>query len=182
MATTRTMSIEELAQLPEDEGRFELLDRELIAAPLASALHAATLTNVAVHIGGHVRRNNLGVALSGGAGFVVAREPVSLLRPDFAFVGAPLRTLPDPNAHLLEGAPDLAVEIIDREDRYMVVEGKVERYLAAGAASVWLLDLHASQAIVCAADRTRRYYGGDELISGEPAVVGLRIRAADLFQ
>ena len=181
MSTTRTLTIEDLAELPEGDGRFELLDGELIATPLAGALHAATLTNVAVCIGGHVRRNCLGAALSGGVGFVVAREPVSLLRPDFAYVREPLRTLPDPGTRLLDGAPDLVVEVIDREDLYIVVKGNVARYLEDGATNVWLLDVHAMRATVCAADRTRRSYAGDELISGEPIFAGLRIRAADLI-
>ena len=181
MATTRTLTIEELALLPDGEGRLELLAGVPIAKPLASVLHAATLTNVAVHIGGHVRRNHLGAALTGGIGIVVAREPDTLLRPDFAFVRGSLRKLTDPNAHLLKGVPNLVVEVIDREDLYMDVESKVERYLASGVTSVWLLDVSSSRATTCAPDRTRRGYSGDDLIVGDSVVSGLTIRVADLF-
>jgi len=73
-------------------------------------------------------------------GFVIRYpDSESVRAPDVAFIRK--ERLPDPRPHTFaEFAPDLVVEVVSPNDAYSAIRDKVEEWLHAGAAVVWVVD------------------------------------------
>jgi Uma2 family endonuclease len=67
-----------------------------------------------------------------------SRHPDTVRAPDAAFISSE-RIPPGgvPDEEYIEGAPDLAVEVVSPDDTESQVAEKVAMYLAAGARRVW---------------------------------------------
>jgi len=78
-----------------------------------------------------------GEVVSSDTGFVVRRDPDTVRAPDAAFL-RPGRALPDDA--FVEGAPDVAVEVLSPDARAGATARKVREYLEGGAAEVWVVD------------------------------------------
>lgn len=166
MATTthpRKMTIKTFLALPEDG-----VDRELIAGEVRERgptihglLHASCLAELAYLIGNWSHANpSSGVdVLAGQPGFIMQREPPTVVGPDFAVVDADVPT--DPRSGLVEGVPRLAVEILSPSDNQGDIHEKVGLYLKHGVAVVWVVDPD-DQSV-----RTSRTGQPDMLFSGE---------------
>ena len=72
-------------------------------------------------------------------GFILARDPDTVRAPDIAFVSAE-RLGPVIPVGYIEGAQDLAVEVLSPDDRMSEIQEKVREYLSAGARLVWVVD------------------------------------------
>jgi Uma2 family endonuclease len=87
----------------------------------------------------HVVPRRLG-RLLGETGFVLARNPDTVRAPDLAFVRRgrlPERTI---GMVYIDGAPDLAVEVLSPSDSAIDMEDKVAEYLGAGGRLVWVVN------------------------------------------
>src|SRR3954454_3527956 len=86
MVATRRMTAEELAGLPDDGQRHELVRGVLRSMPPVSAEHAWILTRTTRLFDEFVDRSGLGMVLTGDAGFTLFREPDTVRAPDLAFI------------------------------------------------------------------------------------------------
>ena len=93
-----------------------------------------------------------------------------LLRPPAAIAG-----------HRLQGAPQLAIEIVSPSDNASDLDEKINLYLANGARAVWVvwpgpqrIDIHQT------GQPTRHYYAADTL-AGEEPVPQFRLPVSSLF-
>ena len=135
MGTTTLLSFEEFERLPDEPGKVELLDGELIQLPPAKFKHMEiahrihTLLVPAVDKAGASAR--LGVAyLEMGYKFGSG----AWLQPD---VSIPYRD--QPRGDYFESAPALAVEVISESNTAAQMARKVKIYLTNGGAEVWLV-------------------------------------------
>jgi len=122
-----------------DLGRCELLSGELVRMNPAGGEHGRVVARLTVAIGTHVSTHGLGITYGAETGFVLARQPDTVRAPDVAFVAAGRA----PTVHrsgFLEGAPDLAVEVLSPDDRPRYIREKVAEWLRAGASAVWVVD------------------------------------------
>lgn len=117
--------------------------------------------------------------LVGDVGFVLrlSGDPERVRAPDVAFVSA--GRLPE---GFLDGAPDLAVEVLSPSDDPVDVQQKVRDYLEAGAHLVWVVAPSAQAVTVDRADGSARLLREWEALEGEDALPGLRIPLAELFE
>ncbi len=81
----------------------------------------------------------------------------------------------------LEGAPDLAVEVLSPTDAPVETQRKVRDYLEAGARLVWVVAPPANTATVYRADGSTRLVTAREDLDGEDVLPGLTIALAALF-
>jgi Uma2 family endonuclease len=115
-ATTGLLTFEGFERLPDEPGKFELLDGELIRLPPAE-------------------RNHMRIAhrlLQLWQEWLAAS--VGWLRPHFSVQHAGQSGDKYP-----EGAPALAVEIISESNRADQMDRKVKKYLSNGGVEVWLV-------------------------------------------
>src|SRR5216110_3175444 len=111
--------------MPDDGMRHELVEGELRTMSPSFGRHSMIAGRIAVHLGAYVRAARLGEILVAEGGYVLRRSPDTLRCPDISFV-AKGREIGDA---FVEGAPDLAFEVISSSDTYTEVESKVLDYL-----------------------------------------------------
>jgi Uma2 family endonuclease len=175
---TKSVTADELWAMP-DEGsrRYELVDGELITMSPSGATHS----NIALYIGGHLlmytRSRNLGKAYGADGGFVIKRNPDTVLAPDAAFVRAERVVESD---GFFPGPPDLAVEVISPNDTYGEVDAKVAAYLAAGTQVVIVVNPRNRTATITSAARSQLITIHDALTAGD-VVPGWSLPLRELF-
>lgn len=180
MTATKLMTAEELADLPEDSFRYELVRGELIRMSPAGGLHGRIEAQCAMYMTIHVRENNLGTVFAGDTGFVLARDPDIVRGPDIAFVRADRLPPEEQLEGFLELAPDLVVEVISPSDRVSDVLEKVWEYLDAGTRLVVLVEPRRKVLLLVGPDRTARTLTADDIFDGD-VLPGFRLPVASIF-
>ncbi len=136
MANKTLLTIEQYTALDEPVGvRYELSEVELIVAPSSSFLHNNTRDRLNARLQAFLDARQSGEVMSG---VDMALGADTVRRPDVAFIrkgrleGIDLERVPLPIA------PDLAIEIVSKNDRADDLNLKVSQYLQAGVKAVWL--------------------------------------------
>src|SRR2546423_1455402 len=83
-----------------------------------------------------------GQVLGGEAGVRLQRTPDSTVGVDVVYVSAEVVARQTDDTTLIDGVPILAVEILSPSDTVEEIDEKVDSYLAAGVALVWVIDPH----------------------------------------
>jgi Uma2 family endonuclease len=181
MSTTTVMTADELFSLPDDGQRHELVDGEhKIMAPAGSE-HGSISAGLIERLSAHVRKRRLGRVFTSETGFLISRDPDTVRAPDAAFVRAdriPSGGLPK---GFWPGAPDLAVEVISPSDTLEEVEEKVQQWLAAGSALVWVVNPKRRTVTVYASPRQATILAVDDELDGGEVVSGFRVRVGKIF-
>ena len=181
MATTKLLTIEDLAGLDDTPGRFDLIRGELIEMPPAGAEHGDITHEISRTVGNFVVDKNLGKVYAAETGFIIGRNPDILLGPDIAFVRRD-RLPRERHPGFLELAPDLAVEVVSPSDRQRDVTRKVIEYLDAGVRIVWLVDPADKVVTVFTSDRKSSTLSNEDVLDGGDVLPGFRLPLADVFR
>lgn len=130
---------DEIMALPDDQGqKYELWDGKIVVMSPAGANHNQIETRLVVALYMFAQEHRLGLVYSGDTGFRLS--PLICYAPDVAFVAkARLRgLLPNPEK-FLQGAPDLAVEVLSPDDSLRRTERKIADYFRHGTTAAWLV-------------------------------------------
>jgi len=139
MGSATLVNAEQLLQMPENRW-YELVAGELKPMTPPSSRHAAVVSQLDRLLGNHVARRKLGVVLAGDPGFLLARDPDTVLAPDIAFIRADRITAQPLGEGYWSGAPDLAVEVLSPGNAPNEARDKALAWLDAGARLVWVVD------------------------------------------
>ena len=180
---TRLMTADDLWTLPDDHRRYDLIRGVLHELPLAGVEHGELASEFGRHVGNHVSAHGLGKAYNSETGFILARDPDTVLAPDLAFVrGDRLPTPRSARREFLPIAPDLVVEVVSPSNRAADVEDKVQDYLDGGVRLVVLVYPIPRTVVLHRPDRPPELFEeGDELDLDE-GLPGFRLALADLFR
>jgi Uma2 family endonuclease len=140
--STRTHNIataEELLNASPDLARCELVRGELIMMSPGRARHAAIAMRIGRSLLDFVQSNSLGEVFDSSAGYLLARNPDTVREPDVSFVCTERMRQQDLDA-FLEGAPDLAVEVLSPGNTAAKMREKMTEYFDAGCRVVWIVD------------------------------------------
>ncbi|MBK8026532.1 MAG: Uma2 family endonuclease [Chloroflexi bacterium] len=88
---------------------------------------------------------------------------------------------PTPSRGFVEGAPDLAIEVLSPSDRTASVMKKVLLYLEHGTRLIWVVDPDSATVIQFAAGGEIRMYSADETIEGRDVLPGFSLPLRELF-
>jgi Uma2 family endonuclease len=176
----RLVTAEELLALPDDGLRRELIDGEVREMAPASGGHGLDAGTILVNLGGFLRVHPIGVALAAETGFILGRAPDRVRAPDVAVVLYARRPRETIGPGYLEGAPDLAVEVVSPNDRAEEVAEKVADWLAAGASMVWVV-YRGPRIEVHSADGRVQRLGADDEVDGADVMPGFHMRVRDLL-
>lgn len=175
-----TITLEDVARMPEDGFRHEIDAGELIAEPPSLPLHGTIRANVITLLGGYVLRNQLGSAVS-GSGFILGRNPDTLRGPDFAFFRADrLHLVPEDGWP--EFGPDLVVEIVSPSDTARQIDRKMHQYLAAGTLAVWVVYPDTKSVHIFEPAGIARVVEIDGTLSSPQALPGFEIAVREIFR
>lgn len=182
MATTiQHMTIDEFAAIDEP-GRFDLIRGEVYCMAPAGGEHGAINSKVNRRIGNFVEEHSLGETYTPDTGFILSRNPDTVLCPDFAYVRAENVLPREEQRGFLEIAPDLAIEVLSPSDTLSSATQKIMEYLDAGVRLVWLVDPADHTVTVYTPDRRARVYREDDTIDGGDVLPGFSIAVADIFR
>jgi Uma2 family endonuclease len=128
---TTLLTFEEFEQLPDEPGKMELLDGELIRLPPAKLKHMKIVHRLYGLLGPIFETAGLGEVFM-ETGYKFSKR--AWLQPDVS-ISHPNQ----PSNDYLEGAPALAIEVISEAHRAQDMDRKVKTYLANGGVEVWVV-------------------------------------------
>jgi Uma2 family endonuclease len=138
------LTYDQYCDLPPIEGRYDVLDGELIMTAAPYAIHQWVQENVVECVRPFVRSRKLGVVLDAPIDVVIRKEPLIVRQPDVLFIskersgwtkGRDLKKVAR-----LHVAPELIVEILSDSDRRAIIESKLSDYREIGVLEAWLVD------------------------------------------
>jgi Uma2 family endonuclease len=136
----RRWTADELLALQDDGNQYELVRGELKVMPPAGGPHGAISGWLFATLGSYVQAHELGILFTEATGFKLARDPDTVRAPDIAFLARARIPAHGLRSGFIEGAPDLAIEILSPDDPLSDVETRVREYLLAGARAVWIIN------------------------------------------
>lgn len=129
-----------------------------------------------------VNRASLGVVLGAETGFVLARNPDTVLGPDVSFVSrSKIERIGIPTSFFPE-APDLAVEVVSPNDRVSEVEAKAADWLNGGTRLLWIVSPRSRTVTVYQSLQQIAVLTENDRLEGGAVVPGFSCRVGDLFQ
>ena len=160
--------------------RGELIKGKLRSMSPSGGPHGDATSRVSFYINGLVYGEELGLTFTAETGFFVARDPDTVMAPDFAFVTD--SRLPDP---LPEGyvsvVPDLAVETRSPNDTVRAVADKVEAWLTSGVQVVWVIEPRKRTITSHRQGRQPLVFSTGDTLDGENVLPGLSIPLNRIF-
>lgn len=180
VASQATITPEDLLKMPEGD-RYELVNGQLVERQM-SLPSAYTSGRCLQMLGTHNDPTKAGLVLASDVGYqCFPDDPTRVRRSDASFIrwsrvhGSP------PSRGRLRIPPDLAIEVVSPTDLAYEMDAKVDEYLAAGVALVWVINPESRTVTVHRHDGTvARLHEADDLC-GEAVLPGFRCRVADLF-
>lgn len=175
MTVTSLMSADELLRLPDDGYRYELVRGELRKMSPAGTRHSVIGAEILASLSAYVKANRLGKVTGADGGFLVARNPDTVLAPDVGFIRGERAVITD---RFFDGPPDLAIEVISPSDTYTEVEEKTQEWLGAGTRAVVVVNPRRNTV------KVHRPAGSEDLtdvLAVDDVVPGWRMPFSEIF-
>lgn len=178
-AAKTKFTYEDYMQTPDDI-RYELLDGELILSPSARTAHQRASRDISHPLITFVEQNGLGEVFI--APYDVVLDNFNVVQPDILFVS-------NERSHIItdlniQGAPDLAIEILSPSTAHRDRTQKRDLYARCGVPEFWLADADAGSVLVLTLDGEEYrvagiYTKGQTLTS--PLLEGFSLNVDDVF-
>ena len=181
IAPGRAVTADELFRKPNDGYRYALVRGDLQRTTPAGFDHGAVIMNLAVPLGQHVKTGRLGVVCGAETGFVLERQPDTVLAPDIAFVRRERIPAAGRPKTFWDGAPDLAVEVRSPGDSRREVAGKVTAWLASGTLAVWVVDPSDASVTIHLPQEAPRRLSERDTLDGAPVLAGFHLPVVEIF-
>jgi Uma2 family endonuclease len=136
---TPLVTAEELARLPDDGYRYELVEGRLVRMSPVNFDHGRIVMQIGFLLNSHLKQHPVGV-VGAEIGFKLAANPDTVRGPDIAFVRNERVPSSTGRRGFVKGPPDIAIEVLSPDDRPNEVDAKTEEYLAKGVLLVVVVD------------------------------------------
>lgn len=176
----RLLNAEEFWDLPEGEGKRELVRGEVVEYMPVGGVHGEIALNIGALLKAWARTNQSGY-VGVEAGYRLGEGPDSVRATDVSHVRQgriPEGGVPEKYWEL---APDLAVEVVSPTEKADEVQEKVQDYLGAGTPLVWVVYPRTQQAVVYTPDGLARTYNTGDVLEFSQVLPGFSCTVADLF-
>ena len=120
----------------------QLINNQLVMSPAPSDTHQKVLMDISNRIYNFLEKNPIGVLRI--APYDVYFDRQNAFQPDIVFIVNERKTLIRENG--LQGAPDLAIEILSPNTGKYDLEDKMEVYAANGVKEYWIVEPHEKRA------------------------------------
>lgn len=178
--TMDQLTAEQLASLPDNGRRRELVNGALHMMSPAGGRHGRIAGKLFLRVGNHVERQELGATFAAETGFLLRRNPDTVRAADVSFVSRErLGDLVDYPGYL-PLPPDLVAEVVSPRDESSQVESKASSWLGAGVRVVLVVDPQTrSIREYRSPDRIQVYRAG--AIDLSDVLPGFQLDVAELF-
>ena len=152
---TRRMTYEEYLEESEIKGRYDIVDGVLIKAPSPTKEHQEILGQLYYLLRQFLDDHRLGRVFIAPLDVVVERDPLRTRQPDLLFVSNERAEILQ---EIVEGAPDLVVEILSPSNSRADIQDKLNDYAGLGVRECWLVSPEGRtvEVLIAAEDAWRR--------------------------
>ena len=163
----------------QNEGRYELVDGEVVEMAPANDEHGEIAVNVSTAFNIYSRRRGVGRTRA-ETGYTLRTGPDTVRGPDVSFVFRPRVEgrgrgfVPGRAGH--RGGGCLALQ------HRLGVARKVAEYLAAGSQRVWVVYPEGRRVVIHCADGSVTSYSGDDVITDEELLPGFSLPLSEIFE
>jgi len=174
------LTYEDYAALPDERGRYQLIEGDLFVTPSPSTGHQRVSRNLGLVLAAFVKEHRLGAVFYAPIDVIVSRDTVVV--PDIVFLGRDRMHLVSERG--IEGGPDLVVEILSPKTRRMDRITKMRLYANAGVREYWLVDPKAQTIEAFALERgawVLRAALAEREVLTSALLPGLEIALGDVF-
>lgn len=178
MATRALLTVEDFVRLPESIGaqdvRYELVEGELITVSPGMLPHNLVRDKFVIVLRPFVESRKLGT--------VVAEQAFHLFEgtirvPDVAFLRSGREVATD---RPIDGAPDLAIEVVSPNNTPREIDQRISDYFAGGCRHVWVAYFEEREVYIHGvAGVTRRR--ADDLLEDAELLPGFSVKVSELF-
>jgi Uma2 family endonuclease len=183
MSTTSLVTAAELLDLPTGMGkRYELITGELRVMSPSGWRHGKIVSRLNAKLASFVEKLDLGIVFGAETGFLLASNPDTVRAPDVSFVSKQNVPKEEPQESFWPGAPDLSVEVLSPSDRTGEVDEKIEAWLTAGCAAVWVVDPKLRTVAIYRPDQNAEVRSAGQALTGEPILPGFSYAVDELFK
>ena len=134
---TQPLTYDDLVNTPDDGQRYEIIDGEMIVSASPNRAHQITAQNVNLVLVDGSDRGRLGIVLF--APVDVRLSPHDIVEPDVLFIRSErLHIYTD--IGIVEGPPDIVVEILSPTSHSRDLVRKAKLYAWAGVPEYWQVD------------------------------------------
>ncbi len=180
--TAHLMTADDLLLVLDDGTRHELWKGEVRTIPPAGRQHGMIETAILHAMLNFVTPRSLGVVTGGDTGYLISRNPDTVLSPDVGFINAKRAgAVPQSETHW-PLAPDFAVEIFSPSDSAMDVDEKIEEWLGAGVRLLWVVNPRLKAVTVHVPGHPPFVRHADEMLEGLDVLPGLQLPVAEIFR
>jgi Uma2 family endonuclease len=184
-ASSRPLTAEDLASMPDDGIERELIRGELREWPMTrrNPDHSVTETLISHHLWVWIlsQRDPKGQVVGGEAGFRLHLDPETYVGIDVAYISDEVAVALDRKRKFFDGPPILAVEILSPSDEHGVVVEKIESYLEVGTV-VWIADPNFRTITVYRPGEAPVMCNDRQELDGDPYLPGFRVPVIKLFK
>lgn len=190
-SSPRLITTEELLAMPDDGVERWIIDGELREAggggeamTVRNSLHSFVMAEI-VRVLANWRRTKpppRGKVYCGEAGVKLRWDPDVTVGADVAYASAELLERQTGATTLIEGVPELLVEILSPNDTVEQIDEKIDAYLAAGVALIWIIDPRRRTAMIYQPDSQPRLVTENDTLEGGDVLPGFGVRFGELFE
>ena len=180
--TDHLWTAEDLLDFQNSPWQHELIHGVLYRMPPTGFDHGRYESLFSAFLTIHVSTNQLGQVASGDPGFIIARNPDTVIAPDVAYISNERLKSAISTDRFLTIAPDLVAEIVSPNDRPREVQEKVERWLQFGVRAVVVIDPKSQTVTVNSPSQQKILYGPDDTMDLNFVVSGFTLPIHRIFQ
>ena len=168
--------------LPDDECHYEIVDGELVVMGNSGALHGYISIVLSSALFAVVSSQKLGVLFDSSTAFKMKNG--NKRSPDISFFAKErLQGISELPTSFLEGAPDLAIEILSPGNTVEEINTKILEYFENGTRLAWVVNPIQHYVLVYrSAQEPDRLLKRGDFLDGEDVINGFTFPVADLFQ
>ena len=175
------VTAQQLAEMPDDGYRYELVRGEIRKMAPTFEEHGLVSANIAGDLIPYVRNNSLGRVIIAETGYLLESNPDTVRAPDVSFIRQDRVSPPGQRSTFVQGAPDLAIEVLSPSNRSGPMAEKVADYLAAGCPMVVVIDPVLRTATVHRPGQEPRVLSEADTLDGGDVVPGWQMPVGEIF-
>jgi len=167
----------------DDEHRYELIEGELVEMSPTGEEHGDIASELNMRIRLFVKEQSLGRVTAAETGYVLWENPAgknTVLAPDVGFMSKS-RLSSTRSSKFVQGAPDLAVEVLSPTDSYPKTLKKVNLFLKYGTRIVWIVDPKDKTVAEHRPNTEPEIFDVSDTLNGGDVLPGFTLSVKDIF-